>query len=91
MTRRLVVRVQDVENIWGYRRALYIESPDGSLAAAYDSLGNCLGGSCEEVERVLSRVREECVEEGSRVLRDFVGEYFAERTVEYSYICEDGS
>jgi hypothetical protein len=82
------VLIQDVENIWGVRRALYLYLNERMLAAVYDTFDNCLGGSCGRVERIVGLL-ERCEQEHVEVIRDVVSEYFAERVREVTYICPD--
>ncbi|MET1101793.1 MAG: hypothetical protein ABWW69_04880 [Pyrodictiaceae archaeon] len=81
------VRVQDVEDIWSYRRAIYVEARGRRYVAAYDGLGNCLGGSCENIARILSMLVN-CKLIASRVLSDWADQFFSEKITEYFYLCE---
>ena len=84
------IRVQDVEDIWSYRRAVYAETPEGMFIAAFDGFGNCLGGSCDEISRVMKLLESgSCREVFRRVVSDWADRFFSERIVEYIYSCKD--
>ncbi len=82
------VRVHDVHNIWGFRRAVYATVEGRGYAAVFDEWDNCLGGSCEAVEALVSALRS-CTLLASRESTTVSPGYAVERRVELVYRCDD--
>jgi hypothetical protein len=78
--------MQDVVNIWGFRRAVYASIAGRSYAAVFDEWDNCLGGSCDTIQQLLGRLQE-CRAIARREVSAVASTYAFERRYELIYAC----
>jgi len=78
--------VEELYNIWGYRRSVRIETPRGVYVAAYDEWDNCLGGSCRVTEEIIESL-EECERLFTEVLEEYETPSVAGRRYRTVYEC----